>query len=270
MIEFHNVFFSYQPGKDILKNINLKVNKGELLAILGPNGAGKTTLIKHINGLLKPQRGYVEVLGMNTKETTVAVLARHVGFVFQNPDHQLFAETVEKEIMFALINFNFPENEIKERVEKILHELDLIEYRNRSPFMLSGGERKRVALASVLCYDPSILILDEPTIGQDYRQKLNLINLINKLNKEGKTVIIVTHDIEFVADFIPRCIIMSDGRIVADGPTEEVLTNSKLLLENSLLPPQLVEISLALNISPPTINFEKLVSFIRKIIESEE
>ncbi|MCQ5336802.1 MAG: energy-coupling factor ABC transporter ATP-binding protein [Candidatus Methanomethylicia archaeon] len=270
MIEFHNVFFSYQPGKDILKNINLKINKGELLAIIGPNGAGKTTLIKHINGLLKPQKGYVKVLDMNTKETTVALLARHVGFVFQNPDHQLFAETVEKEIMFALINFNFPENEIKERVERILHELDLIKYRNKSPFMLSGGERKRVALASVLCYDPSILILDEPTIGQDFHQKLNLIDLINKLNKEGKTVIIVTHDIEFVADFIPRCIIMSEGRIIADGPTEEILTDSKLLLENYLLPPQLVEISIALNINPPTINFEKLVSFIRKIIERKE
>jgi energy-coupling factor transport system ATP-binding protein len=172
--------------------------------------------------------------------------------------------------MFALINFNFPENEIKERVERILHELDLIKYRNKSPFMLSGGERKRVALASVLCYDPSILILDEPTIGQDFHQKLNLIDLINKLNKEGKTVIIVTHDIEFVADFIPRCIIMSEGRIIADGPTEEILTDSKLLLENYLLPPQLVEISIALNINPPTINFEKLVSFIRKIIERKE
>lgn len=267
MIEFKEVYFSYVPGEYAIKNINLLINKGEILAILGGNGAGKTTLVKHINGLLKPQLGYVKVLGMNTKEVSVAKLAKQVGLVFQNPDHQLFAETVEKEVMFALINFGFPPEEIKSRTERILRDLDLIEYKDRSPFTLSGGEKKRLALASVLCYDPSIIILDEPTTGQDYNQKKNLVKLLKKFNEEGKTIIIVTHDIEFVADFIPRCIVMSNGEIVADGPSDDILTKSDLLMANKLLMPQLVEICYELSINPPSIKFDVVLSKVKAIMK---
>ncbi|MDH5806473.1 MAG: ABC transporter ATP-binding protein [Candidatus Methanomethylicaceae archaeon] len=269
MILFNNVYFSYSPGTYAIKNINLSINKGEMVAILGSNGAGKTTLVKHINGLLKPQIGSVIVLGKNTKEVSVAELARHVGLVFQNPDHQLFAETVEKEIMFALINFNFPQDEIKLRTEEALRKFDLIEYRDKSPFMLSGGEKKRLALASVLCYDPSIIILDEPTTGQDYNQKRNLMKILEKLNNEGKTIIVVTHDIEFVADFIPRCIIMSNGEIVADGPSNEILTKIDLLLSNNLIVPQLVEICYDFSINPPSINFEEVLLKIKMLMKGE-
>ncbi|MCS7098055.1 MAG: energy-coupling factor ABC transporter ATP-binding protein [Candidatus Methanomethyliaceae archaeon] len=269
MIEFKGVYFSYVPGEYVIKNINLFINRGEILAILGGNGAGKTTLVKHINGLLKPQLGYVKVLGMNTKEVSVAKLAKQVGLVFQNPDHQLFAETVEKEVMFALINFGFPPEEIKSRTEKILRGLDLIEYKDRSPFTLSGGEKKRLALAAVLCYDPSIIILDEPTTGQDYNQKRNLAKLLKRFNEEGKTIIIVTHDIEFVADFIPRCIIMSNGEIVADGPSDDILTRGELLMANKLLMPQLVEICYELSINPPSIKFDVVLSKVRAIMKGE-
>ncbi|MGC8936254.1 MAG: energy-coupling factor ABC transporter ATP-binding protein [Candidatus Methanomethylicaceae archaeon] len=267
MIVFEDVSYSYSSGRYAIEHIDLSIGKGEMVAILGENGAGKTTLIKHMNGLLKPQRGTVIISGMNTKETTVASLARHVGLVFQNPDHQLFAETVEKELMFALINFNFPEEEISRRVEWALKEFGLLEYKDRSPFLLSGGERKRLALASVLCYDPSIVILDEPTTGQDQRQKLHLVSLLKKLNSEGKTVVVVTHDIEFAADFIPRSIIMSKGRIIADGDSEEILTNRELLMSASLLPPQLVELSWDLALNPPTIHFDEVVSAVRKLLE---
>lgn len=269
MIHFNNVYFSYSPGAYAIKNINLSINKGEMVAVLGSNGAGKTTLVKHINGLLKPQLGSVIVLGKNTKEVSVAELARHVGLVFQNPDHQLFAETVEKEIMFALINFNFPSDEVKSRTEEALRNFDLIEYRDKSPFMLSGGEKKRLALASVLCYDPSIIILDEPTTGQDYNQKKNLMKTLEKLNNEGKTIIVVTHDIEFVADFIPRCIVMSNGEIVADGPSDEILTKVDLLLSNNLIVPQLVEVCYDFSINPPSIKFEEVLSKIKMLMKGE-
>ncbi|MGQ9759335.1 MAG: energy-coupling factor ABC transporter ATP-binding protein [Candidatus Methanomethylicaceae archaeon] len=267
MILFNDVSYFYAPGRYAIEHINLSIDKGEIVAILGENGAGKTTLVKHINGLLKPQHGTVTVSGMNTKETTVASLARQVGFVFQNPDHQLFAETVEKELMFALVNFNFSKEEIARRVDWALKQFELMEYKDRPPFMLSGGERKRLALASVLCYDPSIVILDEPTTGQDSRQKLHLVSLLKKLNKEGKTVVIVTHDIEFAADFIPRSVIMSKGKIIADGPSQEILTNRELLMSASLLPPQLVEVSWDLALHPPTIYFDQVVSSIKRLME---
>ncbi|MEM3716029.1 MAG: ABC transporter ATP-binding protein, partial [Candidatus Bathyarchaeia archaeon] len=167
MIEVEDVYFTYPNGVEALKGVSLKIYDGEFIAIMGQNGAGKTTLVKHFNGLLKPTRGRVLVDGVDTRHTTVASLARKVGFVFQNPDHQLFSETVEEEISFALRNFGFDENVIRERVEWALNLLDLAQYRKASPFMLSGGERKRVALASVLAWDPDILVLDEPTIGQD-------------------------------------------------------------------------------------------------------
>ncbi len=270
MISFEDVSYSYSPGRYAIEHINLSIDKGEVVAILGENGAGKTTLIKHINGLLKPQSGSVIVSGMNTRETTVATLARHVGLVFQNPDHQLFAETVEKEIMFALTNFNFPEDEISRRVKWALKEFGLLEYKERPPFLLSGGERKRLALASVLCYDPQIVILDEPTTGQDYRQKLHLASLIKKLNSESKTVVVVTHDIEFAADFIPRSIIMSKGRIIADGDSEELLTNRELLMSASLIPPQLVELSWDLALNPPSIRFDEIISSVKKLLGGRE
>lgn len=269
MIVFEDVSYSYAPGRYAIEHIDLSISKGEIVAILGENGAGKTTLVKHINGLLKPQHGTVTVSGMNTKETTVASLARHVGLVFQNPDHQLFAETVEKELMFALVNFNFPKEEISKRLDWALREFELLEYKDRPPFLLSGGERKRLALASVLCYDPSIVILDEPTTGQDSRQKIHLASLLKKLNKEGKTVVVVTHDIEFVADFIPRSVIMSKGKIIADGLSQEILTNRELLMSASLLPPQLVELSWDLALATPTIHFNEVVSSLKKLLEGQ-
>ncbi|HDI12316.1 MAG TPA: ABC transporter ATP-binding protein, partial [Candidatus Bathyarchaeota archaeon] len=196
MIEVRNVYFTYPNGVEALKEVSLHIDRGEFVAIMGQNGAGKTTLVKHFNGLLKPTKGEVLVDGVNTKEVSVATLARKVGYVFQNPDHQLFCETVEKEIAFALKNFGFDEELIKKRVDWALNLLGLSQYRESSPFMLSGGERKRLALASVLAWDPEVVILDEPTIGQDYAQKEKLRQFILQLKAQGKTVVIVTHDIE--------------------------------------------------------------------------
>ncbi|KYH40901.1 MAG: ABC transporter [Candidatus Bathyarchaeota archaeon B26-1] len=242
VIEVEDVYYTYPNGVEALRGVSLRVREGEFVAIMGQNGAGKTTLVKHFNGLLKPTRGRVLIDGVETRGVSVARLARKVGFVFQNPDHQLFCETVEKEVAFALKNFGFDEETTRKRVDWALNILDLTEYRDVSPFMLSGGERKRVALASVLAWDPEVLILDEPTIGQDYRQKERLMNFIMQLNAQGKTVIIVTHDVEFVAECKPRVILMAEGKILADGDPHKVLTDLNLLERASLTPPEASQI----------------------------
>jgi len=246
MIEIKDISFTYPTGVEALKDVSLTIGDGEFVAIMGQNGAGKTTLVKHFNGLLKPAKGEVLVDGVSTRDVSVAKLARKVGFVFQNPDHQLFSETVEEEIAFALRNFGFDEATIEKRVTWALNLLDLTEYRKTSPFMLSGGERKRVALASVLAWDPTVVILDEPTIGQDHRQKENLRQFIVQLNGQGKTVVVVTHDVEFVAECNPRVVLMTGGQTVADGEAKKILTDTTLTLAASIVPPQITQIFLGL------------------------
>ena len=246
MIEIKDVYFTYPAGVEALKGVSLTIDDGEFVAIMGQNGAGKTTLVKHLNGLLKPTRGDVVVDGVNTREVSVAKLSRKVGFVFQNPDHQLFCETVEDEVAFALRNFGFEEGAIKRRITWALNLLGVTQYRQTSPFMLSGGERKRVAMASVLAWDPKVVILDEPTIGQDHQQKEKLRHFIVQLNAQKKTVIVVTHDVEFVAECDPRVVLMAEGKIVAEGGAREILTNQKLVAKASIVPPQIAQIFLGL------------------------
>ena len=246
MIEVKNLHFTYSTGLEALKGIDLTVEDGEFLAVMGQNGAGKTTLVKHFNGLLKPTTGEVLVDGVSTRDVSVAKLARNVGFVFQNPDHQLFSETVEDEVAFALKNFGFEEDVIKKQVDWALNLLDIAHYRETSPFMLSGGERKRVALASILAWDPQAIILDEPTIGQDHQQKEKLQQFILQLNAQKKTVVVVTHDVEFVAECNPRVILMRQGKILAEGKAEDVMTNPELVAQASIVPPQITQIFLGL------------------------
>ena len=242
MIEVEDIYFKYQSGTEALKGITLKIKDGEFVAIMGQNGAGKTTLVKHFNGLLKPSAGRVLVDNIQTTKSSIASLSKTVGFVFQNPDHQLFSETVEEEIAFALKNFGFNQETIEKQITWALNLLSLTQYRKTSPFMLSGGERKRVALASVLAWDPKILVLDEPTIGQDHEQKEILRQFIVQLQTQGKTVVIVTHDVEFVAECNPRVILMREGKIVADGEGKGILTNTNVLAESSIVLPQIAQI----------------------------
>ncbi len=245
-IEIKDLWFRYEEGDWVLKGIDLEVEEGEFIAIMGENGAGKTTLVKHLNGLLKPLKGYVKIKGTDTRTVSVAELAKYVGLVFQNPDHQIFAETVEEEVAFALRNFGFPPGEIQRRVEEVLREMGLSKYKGRSPFLLSGGEKKRLALASVLVYDPDIIVLDEPTTGQDYKQKAVLGKIIKQMNAKGKTVIVVTHDVEFVVDLFDEVVIMARGRILARGRTEDILTNEELVKKARLVMPQLAEAAMYL------------------------
>ena len=172
----------------------------------------------------------------------MAQLSRDVGLIFQNPDHQLFAETVSEELSFSLRNFGFNEEVIKRRVTNILTALDLEKYVDSSPFVLSGGERKRVALAAILVWDPKHIIMDEPTIGQDYLQKDRLRNFIVQLISQGKTIVIVTHDVEFVAECKPRVVLLSKGTVIADDAASKILTNDELLAQASLVRPQIAEL----------------------------
>ncbi len=239
MISVENVSFHYPGGPDVLHDVNLQIKDGEFVAIMGENGAGKTTLVKMFNGLLKPARGNVLIDGVSTSEKSVAQLSRNVGLIFQNPDHQLFAETVTQELSFSLRNFGFKEDVIQRRVTKLLTALDLDRYADSSPFVLSGGERKRVALAAILAWDPKHVIMDEPTIGQDYLQKDRLRNFIVQLISQGKTVVIVTHDVEFVAECKPRTVLLSKGGIIADAPATQTLTNRSAVEQASLVMPQI-------------------------------
>jgi energy-coupling factor transport system ATP-binding protein len=272
MIEAQDVHFTYPSGVEALKGISLTIHNGEFVAIMGQNGAGKTTLVKHFNGLLKPTRGKVLIDEVETTKVSVATLARNVGFVFQNPDNQLFSETVEDEIAFALKNFGFKENVTKRRVTWALNLLGLTQYRKTSPFMLSGGERKRVALASVLAWNPKILILDEPTIGQDYQQKEKLRQFILQMKAQKKTIIIVTHDVEFVAECNPRVLLMVEGKVVADGEAKKVLTNPEILTQASIVPPQIAQIFLQLsNLELPknVIDIYEAQGILLKILEKK-
>ena len=246
MIEVENLRFRYPNGVEALKGVSLTIKNGEFVAIMGQNGAGKTTLVKHFNGLLKPSEGIVRVDGVETTKTSVAALSRNAGFVFQNPDHQLFSETVEDEIAFALKNFGFDEETRENRITWALNLLSLSQYRKTSPFLLSGGERKRVALASVLAWNPETLILDEPTIGQDYQQKEKLRQFIVQMQAQGKTVVIVTHDVEFVAECNPRVLLMKEGAVVADGEGKEILTTPEVLAQSSIVLPQIAQIFMKL------------------------
>ncbi|HDD63859.1 MAG: ABC transporter ATP-binding protein [Thermoprotei archaeon] len=267
-MEVKNLYFAYN-GNIVLKNINLEINLGESVAILGENGAGKTTLIKHFNGLLRPKQGSVKVLGMDTRQCSVAELSRHVGIVFQNPDHQLFAETVEKEVAFALENFGFSRELIRKRTNWALKLMGLTMMRHRSPFTLSDGEKRRLAIACILAYDPEIIVFDEPTAGQDGLQKEKLGELIKLLLTQNKTIIVVTHDIEFVSERFKRVVVMSRGRIIADGHPREILTDEKLLISANLLPPQATQCAWELrgfNIPKNILYYYELKTRIVKIL----
>jgi len=257
LIEFDRVTYVHQTtGGTALKDINLKVEKGETVAVVGENGAGKTTLVRHINGLLKPSQGSVRVDGVDTRETTTATLSRKAGIAFQNPDHQLFSDSVENEVRFAMKNFGFSDATVAERCDWALGYFGLEEYRKTSPLILSGGEKKRLTLACILAWDPSIVILDEPTVGQDANQKEKLSQIIKMLKDGGKTVILVSHDIEFLWPMQPRLVVMSGGRVAADGPMGEVMGNKELIEGARVTQPQLLRLYLALKAKPRTAFLE--------------
>ncbi len=228
VIEVKKLWHVYPDGPTALKDINLSIGEGEFVAIMGRNASGKTTLVKHCNGLLQPTKGSVTIQGIDTRQATIAELARQVGFVFQNPNDHLFADTVEEEISFTLKNLGLEDREVRSRIDEVLGRFQLDKYRKQYPRALSGGEKQRVALASVLAVQPKILILDEPTRGMEYRLKAELMNFLREYTGQGNTVILVTHDVETVAEYADRVVLLGEGRIVVDGNKRDVLSRALL------------------------------------------
>ena len=241
MIEFKNVYYNYDKDNSVLTNINIKIDQSQITAIIGENGAGKTTLIRHINGLLKPTKGEIKIFGKNTKNVSVAKMSREIGIVFQNSNNQIFADTVENEIKFGLDNFIDNDEQKIKRMEEILTKFDLHKYRKQSPMKLSGGEKKKLCLACVLAWEPKIIILDEPTVGQDHIHKQNLLKLIKMLKKEKKIVIIVSHDLEFLWSIQPYTYVMSNGSIIMEKNFNEIFKNEEITQKANLVTPQIIK-----------------------------
>ncbi len=243
IIEFENVSFTYNKKDElVLRNVTFSVKKGELIAFVGRNGAGKTTLIKHINGLLKPAEGEVRVNTENIIKKPISEMAKIVGLAFQNPNHQLFAETVKKELEFGPKNLGIDKEEREKIVQDVVKQFNITHLLERSPLELSGGERRLVSIASVLTMNQQILVLDEPSFGQDYRQKEMLGNYLKELSDNGMTIIVVSHDIDFILEYIPRVIVLLQGEIIADGATVDILSDDDLIRKSDLDRPILLDL----------------------------
>jgi energy-coupling factor transporter ATP-binding protein EcfA2 len=245
VVEIEHVTFTYPARIPVtaLKDISLTVNKGEFVAIIGQNGSGKTTLVKHFLGLLEPDEGVVKVDGEDVSELTIGSIAKSIALILQNPDYQLFSISVQKELEFGLRNLGLPENVIKERVDKALAEVGLEEVRDTFPFRLSFGDRRKVAAAAGIAMDPEVLVLDEPTTAQDYVGRHVLCQIATRMRNQGKTVVMISHDMDLVAQYADRIIVMAEGRILADDLKRQVFEMRNELARAFLKPPQVTQLS---------------------------
>jgi cobalt/nickel transport system ATP-binding protein len=231
MIEVDNIHFTYPDGRYVLKGLSCKIREGEKVGLIGPNGAGKSTLMSHLNGVQLADSGRVIIDGVEISKTNLKEVRRKVGIVFQDPDDQLFCPTVYDDVAFGPLNLGLPRGEIDARVKEALSVVGLEGFEDRSSFHLSFGERKRLALATVLSYQPQILVFDEPSTNMD---PLNRRNLINWLKASDKTVLLCTHDLDIVLEVCDRCLMLVDGRVDVEGPSSEILYDRHLLEKNKL------------------------------------
>ena len=271
-IEVDDARFRYSAsGPEVLHGVSLRVAKGEYLAMIGQNGGGKTTLAKLFNGLLKPTSGTVHTAGINTRDATVAELARTVGYVYQNPDHQIFAQKVRTEIAFGPRNLGLTAGEVTKRVDDALDLVGLREYEDAFAFSLGRGLRQKLAVASVLAMSPPVLVVDEPTTGLDLQGSRSILDLLSRWNADGRTIIVITHDISLVAERVPRTVIISGGNILADGPTRDVLSNADLLRKAFLRPPQVTRVAQRLQefgIPPNVMTVQELRDELRRALRA--
>lgn len=246
VIQVRDVGHRYPSGLEAVRGVNLEIRQGEFLAVLGQNGSGKTTLVKHLNGLLKPTTGSIEVNGLDTRKQSLLSLGDHIAYVFQNPDHQIFSDTVFDEVAFALRKRKISEEETRQRVTEVLEAVGMAGQEEEDPFSLTKGERQRVAVASSLALKPDVLVLDEPTTGLDYRQQKSMMQLIRRLNEAGATIVVVTHAMWVVCEYTHRVVVMQDGQLVADDTPRNVFSNEAELEGMALAPPPVVALSNAL------------------------
>lgn len=251
MIQFKNVVSSYDGVTPILKGVSFTIDDGDFVAFVGTNGAGKSTTMRLCNGLLKPDSGEVLIDGMPTTRLRTSELARRVGFLFQNPDRQICCGTVKEELLFGFTAQGGVTPEAEERVDAIIREFGFDP--EAEPYLLNRGTRQLLALASIIVMETPVIILDEPTTGLDYRECMKVMEVIERLHKQGTTVIMVCHDMEIVADFAERVIVMTGGKVIDQGPTFQIMRNFETMRAADLIPAQITDISMRLAEQLPSL-----------------
>lgn len=260
-----DVTYSYPNGFTAVENISISFEKGESVAIIGQNGAGKTTTVKMMNGLTKPSQGDVFIGGLNTKDNTTAQISKKVGYVFQNPDDQIFHDKVRSEISFGPKNLGFSEQQIEENVMKAAELTGIVPYLDIHPYNLPYSLKKFVTIASVIAMDPEVLIFDEPTAGQDSLSIKRIGFIIDSLVKEGKTVITITHDMEFVVENFERVIVMANKRVISDRNKQDIFWDLDILEEAMLKQPHISRLSNTLDLNEKILNIDQMIDYLKNI-----
>lgn len=263
IIEVEDLHFRYRDGTEALRGLSLSIQKGSRVAILGPNGAGKSTLLLHLNGIYLPARGKVRILGREITAKTERWVKSKVGLVFQDPDDQVFSSSVWEDVSFGPLNMNLSPEEVRTRVEQALRAVQMEDHKNKAPYHLSYGQKKRVAIAGVLAMEPEIIVLDEPMGYLDPRGKDNLLAILNELYQREITIVIATHDVDLVAEWADRVIIIKNGRTLAEGDTS-LLTDEELVRAADLRFPVVVEIFRRL----PELNLAHLPKTIAEAVDA--
>lgn len=252
VIEARKLSHIYPGGVDALNEVSVTIHEGEFVAVVGRNGAGKTTFARHLNGLLRPTSGELLIAGERTEGRRISDLAMHVGYVFQNPDHQIFANSVRDEIAYGLKNLGWDAEQIDRRVSEVLRQVKMTDLEDRHPFNLGKGQRQQLAVASVLALSPQVLVIDEPTTGQDWLGARAMIGLVRELNEQGHTILMITQDMSLVAEYADRTLVFAGGRLIADTDPRSLFGNADLLTRGTLVPPQVTSLAAALG-CPTTV-----------------
>jgi energy-coupling factor transport system ATP-binding protein len=245
-IEAIDLWFGYGEGPPVLRGLDLTVSQGQIVALVGANGSGKTTLCKHLNGLLRPQRGRVSIMGQDTAARSIGELARRVGYLFQHPEQQIFSASVSQEIAFGPQNLGLRASEVQARVKEALARFDLEAVAERPPSILGYGVRRRITLASLAAMDPPILVLDEPTVGLDASGLKEMAEWLGEVHAQGRTIVLVTHDMALAAQLAGRMIALEAGRVIADGPPADLFRQPEIMARASLAPPPVASLAHAL------------------------
>jgi energy-coupling factor transport system ATP-binding protein len=270
VIEVSNVWYAYSQEAPALRGANLTVRRGEFIAILGRNGSGKTTLLRHLIGLLQPDQGQVTVLGKPVAQTPIMELAQHVGFCFQNPNHQMVSFYVKEELAFGLKARNYPAEQIAQASQEALTFVGMSEYMEAEVLSLGKGLAQRLALASILTLQPEILIIDEPATGQDPQMTVEIFDLIKRLNDEGKTILLVTHKFDLAARYAARAVVMRQGQVTYDGPFSNIVSDRAFLHENSLDQPQITHLATELaayGVAPWVVTVDQMISELKRVMD---
>ena len=265
LLEVDGVAHRYPDGTEALRDVHCAIRRGEFVAILGQNGSGKTTLVKHLNGILTPSAGEIRLRGKSLRGQPATALSRRVGLVFQNPDHQIFAERIWDEVAFGPRLQGLAEVAVAARVEEALEAVGLAGMGDLDPFILTKGTRQRIAVASTLATKPEVIILDEPTTGLDHAELQGMMALIRRLNEAGHTILIITHAMDIAAAYARRVVLMQGGRILRDGPTREVFADEAGIGQTGLTPPPIVQVGNRLGV--PALTLDELVSGLSRTAE---